>query len=81
MSFVTVDYVEVEDVFPQVKPTKKHGSSAYDNLLYSATVVAAGSATVGVKAGDKVIFAKLFTYIEGDSTRYFTHKNAVISVE
>lgn len=79
---VTPDYVEVENITPLVKPSRK----APDNLLYSGTVkhiTVAASDQTGAEIGKTVIFAKLFTHIdaEADTTRYFTHKNAIVSVE
>jgi len=77
------DYVEVTDVFPSAKPSKK-----IDNFLYSGKVVDINSddltkyglnAFASIKVGSNVLIAKLFTYVGPDGPKYFVHRNAIVA--
>jgi len=83
MTKVTHDYVEVTDIFPSAKPSKK-----VENFLYSGKVVDyydQGATSMGLKspdwlqAGTKVLIAKLFTYPGPDGPKYFVHRNAIVA--
>ena len=83
MTKVTMDYVEVTDIFPAAKPTKK-----IDNMLYSGKVVDSpvnsdltkhGITISEPFIGTTILIAKLFTFQGPDGPKYFAHRNAIVA--
>lgn len=71
---VTKDYVEVSDIFPLSKPSKKN---LPENLLYSCKLVE--GVNINAEVGLNLLVAKYFTFQGPDGPRYFAHVNAIVA--